>query len=273
MTAQLVTTIQRWIGLSTDTKPTSAPVGSTFWEYDTKLRYVTYDGGTNWVPKDYTLQNINVATTRDMPFLVEFWETESLLASVWETIVDGGGTQAFGTAGGYMYYDMDTDAVGDNDVILNSKYRFQVRPASFGDSNSMIQRFVLEFEVQAVTAVASHDNTNFFLGLSSAKSNDITQTDLIGFYLDTDVLKAKTDDGGTESTTGAITATITNWNKYKIVVEDTKVTFYFNETAQTPIITNLPDVAMYLIFGTRAEGAAAVGLNVGNVKAYYEEIL
>lgn len=40
-------TIQRWIGLSTDTKPTSVPVGATFYEYDTKLWYKTYDG-TNW---------------------------------------------------------------------------------------------------------------------------------------------------------------------------------------------------------------------------------
>lgn len=46
-------TISRWIGLSTDTKPVDAanarvPVGATFYEYDTKNWYKTYDG-TNWV--------------------------------------------------------------------------------------------------------------------------------------------------------------------------------------------------------------------------------
>jgi len=40
-------TIQRWIGLSTDTKPTGVSVGSTFYEYDTKNSYKSYDG-TNW---------------------------------------------------------------------------------------------------------------------------------------------------------------------------------------------------------------------------------
>lgn len=40
-------TISRWIGLSTDTKPTSVAVGCTFYEYDTKCTYTTYDG-TNW---------------------------------------------------------------------------------------------------------------------------------------------------------------------------------------------------------------------------------
>jgi len=45
-----VATIKRFIGLSTDTKPTDAPVGSTFYEYDTNLMCVTYDG-TNWTTK------------------------------------------------------------------------------------------------------------------------------------------------------------------------------------------------------------------------------
>ena len=276
MAVKKIATISRWIGISTDTKPVAAtsdvPIGSTFHEYDTKLTYITYDG-TNWAPLEYTLGTVNVASNRDMPWLTEFWSTEALVAAAWEETLDGAGTGAFGTAAGYMYYDLDTDAVGDNDVFLNSTYRWQVRPANFGDSNSIVQSLTLEFELQAVTAITSHDNTNFFLGLSSAKSNDITQQNIIGFYLDTDVLKGKTDNAGTESTTGAIAATLTNWNKFKIVVNDTSVTFSLNGVDQTAIITNLPSVAMYIVLGTRAEAAAAVGLNVGNVRAYYGEVI
>jgi hypothetical protein len=41
----------RWIGLSTDTKPTSGiPVGATYLEYDTGKLYTTPDG-SNWVLK------------------------------------------------------------------------------------------------------------------------------------------------------------------------------------------------------------------------------
>jgi hypothetical protein len=41
----------RWIGLSTDTKPTSGiPIGATFRQYDTGRLYDTPDG-TNWVLK------------------------------------------------------------------------------------------------------------------------------------------------------------------------------------------------------------------------------
>ena len=62
MTTTLETTIHRYIGLSTDTKPTytrfvagsdpyDTPTGSTYYCYDTGEMWVTYDGET-YVPKD-----------------------------------------------------------------------------------------------------------------------------------------------------------------------------------------------------------------------------
>jgi len=57
--------ITRYIGLSTDTKPTAAShpnqpspvVGSTFWEYDTDQLWVTYDA-TNWSRKDTIFKGV-----------------------------------------------------------------------------------------------------------------------------------------------------------------------------------------------------------------------
>lgn len=46
MAVKLIATIKRFIGLSTDTKPTDVAVGSTFFEYNTKDRYIY--NGTNW---------------------------------------------------------------------------------------------------------------------------------------------------------------------------------------------------------------------------------
>ena len=63
MANKLITTIQRWIGLSTDTKPTGVACGCTFWEYDTNAEYVTYDG-TNWMVKD--IKSIIIPTTIDL---------------------------------------------------------------------------------------------------------------------------------------------------------------------------------------------------------------
>jgi len=48
MAVILETTIKRFTGLSTDTKPTAVPAGSYFWEYNTNDVYKTYDG-TNWL--------------------------------------------------------------------------------------------------------------------------------------------------------------------------------------------------------------------------------
>lgn len=47
MATQLTSTIRRWIGLSSDIKPTGVPIMSYFYEYDTREWYVSYDG-TNW---------------------------------------------------------------------------------------------------------------------------------------------------------------------------------------------------------------------------------
>jgi hypothetical protein len=50
MTVRYETTIKRFTGLSTDTKPTGVPPGSYFWAYDTNILFKTYDGD-NWLPQ------------------------------------------------------------------------------------------------------------------------------------------------------------------------------------------------------------------------------
>ncbi len=48
MAVKFITSHKNFIGLSTDTKPTSVPVGSKFFEYDKIKTFITYDG-TNWI--------------------------------------------------------------------------------------------------------------------------------------------------------------------------------------------------------------------------------
>lgn len=55
MAVKRIVTPNKFVGLSTDTKPTQATTprardGDTFYEYDTGMWYITYDG-TNWVEK------------------------------------------------------------------------------------------------------------------------------------------------------------------------------------------------------------------------------
>jgi hypothetical protein len=50
MTAYRIVTPEKHIGVSTDSKPTHQRAGATFYEYDTGLLYITYDG-TTWTAK------------------------------------------------------------------------------------------------------------------------------------------------------------------------------------------------------------------------------
>lgn len=50
MAVKKLATVNKYTGLAADTKPTSVPVGSTFWEYDSNQLHITYDG-TLWVLK------------------------------------------------------------------------------------------------------------------------------------------------------------------------------------------------------------------------------
>lgn len=47
MTVSLVTAIRWYVGLSTDTKPDDAPVGSRFFAFDGTPTWYVFDG-TNW---------------------------------------------------------------------------------------------------------------------------------------------------------------------------------------------------------------------------------
>jgi len=62
---KIALTPRKFIGASTDTKPTGAevPIGSTFFEYDTHCMYITYDS-TNWVFKELSLVLKEVAVEK-----------------------------------------------------------------------------------------------------------------------------------------------------------------------------------------------------------------
>lgn len=63
MSVTLITSIQKRIGLSSDTKPTGLTAGSTFYEYDTQRMWITPDGSV-WFPKGdqnaFALKTINL---------------------------------------------------------------------------------------------------------------------------------------------------------------------------------------------------------------------
>jgi hypothetical protein len=62
MAVKFIGSIQRYVGLAADTKPTGVPVGSEFYEYDTRIRYITYDG-TLWTTYTQDLGEVSISTS------------------------------------------------------------------------------------------------------------------------------------------------------------------------------------------------------------------
>jgi len=85
MAVKLVTTIQRWIGVSTDAKPVSAPVGSTFYEPDTGRSWI-WDG-QSW-KEDIASRKADDDITRRLLelLLVEAMEINNRMLTLIETV-------------------------------------------------------------------------------------------------------------------------------------------------------------------------------------------
>jgi hypothetical protein len=209
----------------------------------------------------------------DMPVFTEFWDDEILNASDWEETLDGTSTGAIAVGNGLITYDLTSDAVAGRDVFLNSVKRWRCNPSAFGDSNDIVSKLVVEFMVQLTGNLSDHDNSYFFLGLNPAKSNVSGGSDVAHFYLTSDALRTITTVGaGNEANAVPTPPTLTNMNKYKIEVFQDQIDFYVNGTLKTSHTSIIPDKAMYLIIGSRAENAAAIGLKIGPVRVKYEEV-
>lgn len=217
------------------------------------------------------------AANHDLPIFDEYWEYEQLDVAKWEEILDGAGTGTFTAISdeGIMFYRLVTGAVAGNDAILNSKYRWQVIPSMFGDTNSPFTSLSLEF----MARFADEDLTSnqyVTLGFTEAKNNDndaAAGNDIAAFiFKATDTLNSRTSVNGTDEDTDVSSGiTLTNWNLYQIVVAEDVIYFYINKAPVAAHVTTIPDMAAYLLFGTRAEGAAATTLDLAITRCWYIE--
>ena len=111
MAVILLQAIHTYVGASTDTKPTSVPVGSTFLEYNTDAKFVTYDG-TNWVQVDDQVALVAGSAVIGKVRLVDSGGTE-VTEATGHTVKVSGATTDNGPAWTSAYlYTASADATG-----------------------------------------------------------------------------------------------------------------------------------------------------------------
>ena len=217
----------------------------------------------------------NAMINRDFPYLTDLLEKETLDILIWEEIKDGLGTGVFANSGGYAYWDMDTGIVPDNNVVLNSTYRWQCIPSKFGDADFPLNKLVAEFLFRLTNPDLS-SNQYVTFGFTEDKDNNndaVAGNDIAAFVLKAvDTLNTRTSINGTDEDWDVSAGiTLTDFNLYRIEAYQMGYKFYINGALKATHEIQVPDIFAYLLFGTRAEGAAATGFDRGICRVRYEE--
>jgi len=216
----------------------------------------------------------NIGFNRDLPYLTDFFEDETISADVWDKTVTNTGAITFAIDAGYKYVNLSTGATDVSTAVLNTDQRFEFRPNSFNLVQSVITRIVLEWDMR-LTNVANMLNTSVLFGFGNSKTSIRTSDNIAGFILDGDVLKSITDNSGTEELTDVSDGiTVTNWNKYRITaLPGNIVQFYINDAvvATHNNAASLPNDAMYIIFHNANDSAADADVDVAHIRQWYSE--
>lgn len=119
---------------------------------------------------------------------------------------------------------------------LNNFYVARVTSADIIDWTDP-QTLVMQFSLSSIT----NQDVAFGLGADTAVPVDATYTTRHAAFLIQDgTLYASCADGTTQTRSTAITATLTNFNTYKIVFTSSSVTFHLNGTLVATITTTIP---------------------------------
>lgn len=189
MAVKRIATPNKWVGAASDTKPTMAlypgrvRVGDTFYERDTDLLYITYDG-TNWVIK------------QTLPLLKEI-----------RTAVDIGSTDCCSFAVG--------DILGNDDCCTTKATAWtftEVARANGGYGRIIGATLVCDEENQAVQYDLLLFNTKPTNTLLSNSANDNPQKEDISLYIGTIVFPISTGRGSDVATYTQATPASTSTN-------------------------------------------------------------
>ena len=219
------------------------------------------------------LRKIQDRINRDLPYFTEDWVTEAIDATLWTSTDPVTNPSVIAVADQRIRFRMWL--VANEAGRLVSVHRYRVTPNQYDDNSLIPRKFILEFEMK-LTDVTNMDNTTCFWGLTEATTDTAAANDIAGFMLAADVLQTITDDGGVQAVTTTFGETLTNWNKFKIVVEPLQIVFYLNDAviATHSTAASTPDDVMFINFFMDTEaGVGPTYCDLGWIRAWHEEQL
>lgn len=154
-------------------------------------------------------------------------------------------------------------------IVLNNKWQSNAGLAT--PLTSMVYSLTMEWEMKLNT-VANLDNTKTFLGFTPGKTDDRSTNGIIGFGFTGagSTLQTVTDSGGVETTNTGFGETLTNWNKFKIVIIPGAVYFYLNEILIATHTTHLVNSMLYPLLTIVSDAGGATNPYIGHIRIGYQ---
>lgn len=220
--------------------------------------------------KEGALRELHRRQYRPVITLCETWQDEAggIAAAVWGTVDPATGAGwSLGASGAYI---RATSAPNANETC--QLYSVQRWPCGFGvwGDNTILRQLIMEFEMK-LTNVANMDNSLSIFGLTSATADDRSDQNLIGFALTGDALQTLTDAAGTETTNTGFGETLTNWNRFGLIMNRHNVRFLLNGTVIATHAANVPAAPLYLNFFVDTEAGGAATIELGQIRVWPED--
>lgn len=225
-----------------------------------------------------------VARVNQLPIFFEDWEDAFIDYSKWYSVIASSGTidgsRSGGQAGLQAQATLSTGATNGGSVFLATRKHVVSHKNGQAIDLSFVTKTVLEWQA-VFTSVADIENASFTMGFGSMADSGAgftatrTVDNMLGFELVSDVLRAYSDSGATETTSVLTTApTLSNLNLYRIELNRINgARFFVNNVLQATISTNITTIRSFAInFYIKNDNAANTILRLGNIRVYAEDV-
>ncbi|GAH24849.1 unnamed protein product [marine sediment metagenome] len=210
--------------------------------------------------------------SRPLINLYEGWEDETGIdPTIWTvTNPDPARLWSRGASGAYLRATCSPNTTEFGRLVSNQRYI--AAPETYG-TNTMLQRFIFEFELK-LTTPANIEETETFLGLTTAVGDKRSTDNIIGWAILADILQSVTKEAANEENNTTFGETLTNWNKLRIEIYSNNISFFINELPVANHTVRLPDFPRFVNFYYETDGGAGAStIELGIIRAWHEDMI